>query len=194
MDTYNSTLSSYAIFRPYLQDGEELLWTGKPYTSVPFRPDPRGLIFSIFWLGFAIFWTVGASAGGGLFGLFGLPFIGIGLFLFYTQFIGIGKQMEKTHYAVTDRRAIILTETRRGVLCTEYSFFNMGNVMLASVRGNVGTILFPSQPYLNPYASNHGSSARANIQQTMSHGFLMIDNVQMVYRLISERIAQNGYR
>ena len=117
--------ASYALFQPYLQDGEELLWTGKPYTSVPFRPHLGTLLFSMMWLGFALFWTVGASVAGGAFGLFGLPFICVGCGLLYAQTLGAAKQMKKTYYAVTDRRAIILTENRLGLHCTEFSFLGM---------------------------------------------------------------------
>ncbi len=37
------------------------------------------LVFALFWTGFSVFWTAMASLGGGLFGLFGLPFIAIGI-------------------------------------------------------------------------------------------------------------------
>ena len=186
------TPSSYTLLRPYLQDGEELLWAGKPFTSVPYRPSFSVLVFSIFWLGFALFWTVGATEADGAFGLFGLPFIGVGCFLFYKQFIGISKQMKKTYYAVTDRRAIILTETRHGVHCTEFAFANMTNVTLTSVRGNVGTILFPAPVSL--YVSSRRGVTLQEATVTANHSFLMIDDGQTVYRLISERISEQARR
>lgn len=192
MYSYESA-ASYALFRPYLQDGEELFWTGKPYTSVPFRPNIGVLIFSIFWLGFAVFWTVMASAAGGAFGLFGLPFIGVGCFLLYSQVIGQKQQMKKTYYAVTDRRAIILTEKPSGIHFAEFPFSNMTNVTMTAVRGETGTILFPTPYYATPYVSRRGIPLQ-NAQQTVLNGFYMIDNVQTVCRLISERINQNNSR
>ena len=185
--------AAYTLLRPYLQDGEEVLWCGKPYTSVPYRPNPAILLFSIFWLGFAVFWTVTASVAGGAFGLFGLPFVGVGCFLLYNAFFGQVKQMKRTTYAVTDRRAIILTERRGGVDCTEFPFANMGRVSLVSVRGEVGTILFPVAVFAAPYVSSRrGATMHMSQQQPLNHAFLMIDNVHTVYRLISEQITANG--
>lgn len=195
MNYQYETNSPYMLLRPYLQDGEEVLWTGKPYASTPFVPNIGTVIFSIFWLGFALFWTAGASLAGGFFGLFGLPFIGVGCFLLYSTLFGQKRQYQKTLYAVTDRRAIILVEGRHGVNCTEFSFATMQNVTMSAVRGEAGTILFPVFYTQAPYISSHrGSTVFQSTSHTPQHqGFFMIDNVHSVYRLISERIhAQQG--
>lgn len=193
---YGEHASLYTELRPYLHDGEEVLWTGRPYASVPYRPHIGTMLFSLFWLGFAIFWTVGASAADGFFGLFGLPFVGMGFFLLYNVFIGKGRQYEKTVYAVTNRRAIILMHTYRGVECTEFSFANMQNVTMSAVRGSTGSILFPYYYLQTPYNSSHRGRVTIGspTQSTQPHGFYMIDNVQQVYHLISEQISKASYR
>ncbi len=167
--------------RPYLYSGEEVLWTGHPYRSVPYRIPVAGAVFSIFWLGFAVFWTVSASAVGGAFGLFGLPFIGVGCILVYSMTIGERKKLRRTVYAVTDRRAIILTMDSRGTNCHEYLLSNLSGISLESVQGDVGTIrLVPKEIYYDH------RGRRKNATPDLTTAFLMIDNVQSVYRIICE--------
>lgn len=193
---YDTRATLYAALRPYLHDGEEVLWTGKPYASVPFVPNIGTVIFAIFFFGFSVFWTVGASAAGGAFGLFGLPFIGMGCFLIYQMLFGQKKQYKKTVYAVTDRRAIILTHTLRGASCTDFPFANLQSVTLSAVRGEAGSILFPSFYTPNHYPSSHRGAT--TVYYTASgvpqNGFYMIDNVRSVYRLISERTSEENRR
>jgi len=47
------------------------------------------LFFALFWTGFSVFWVIGASAVGGIFGLFGLPFVAIGIGMLYAVAAGI---------------------------------------------------------------------------------------------------------
>ncbi|QQL44216.1 hypothetical protein [Sulfuriroseicoccus oceanibius] len=47
------------------------------------------LFFALFWTGFSVFWVIGASAVGGFFGLFGLPFVAIGIGMLYAVAAGI---------------------------------------------------------------------------------------------------------
>lgn len=59
-------------------------------------------LFAVFWTAFSVFWTVGASAAGGLFGLFGVPFILIGI----GQLRSAGFIRRKIQAAVTEKRVI----------------------------------------------------------------------------------------
>lgn len=59
-------------------------------------------LFAVFWTAFSVFWTVGASAVGGLFGLFGVPFILIGI----GQLRSAGFIRRKIQVAVTGKRVI----------------------------------------------------------------------------------------
>lgn len=175
----------YQMISPFLHD-EEVLWIGQPYASVRYRPNLFITVFALFWLGFAVFWTVSATAMGGLFGLFGIPFVCVGVFMLYTFFIGQRKQFAGTVYAVTDRRAIIVTNGRHGTNCTEFIFRNLQTVNLTSVKGTAGTICFVPQTvyYREPHRRYYSYTAPA-----AGTSFLMIDHVQEVYRLISEHIS-----
>lgn len=59
-------------------------------------------MFAVFWTAFAVFWTVSASAAGGLFGLFGVPFILVGI----AQLRSAGFIRRKIQAAVTEKRVI----------------------------------------------------------------------------------------
>lgn len=67
---------------------ERLLWAGRPRQGVILRAsDAFQIPFSIFWLGFSIFWTVAVVGSRGLFLLpFAVPFILIGLYLTFGRF------------------------------------------------------------------------------------------------------------
>lgn len=82
-------------------------------------------MFAVFWTAFAVFWTVGASAAGGLFGLFGVPFILIGI----GQLRTAGFIRQKIQVAVTEKRVI----------------FRCGRQIGAVYREDLGTVkIFPS--------------------------------------------------
>lgn len=73
------TQSLQSELRPHLENGENILWTGKPKSGVVYRQADIFLIpCSILWCGFAIFWVIIASQAG-IFALFGIPFVIIGL-------------------------------------------------------------------------------------------------------------------
>ena len=92
----------------HLDTNETLLWTGQPKKGIIFRTADIFLIpFSLLWCGFAIFWVIGASQAGGLFALFGVPFVIIGLIFVFGRFIIDSKQRENTFYGITKERIVI---------------------------------------------------------------------------------------
>ncbi len=187
----------YREISPFLRNGEVLLWTGIP-GKIPSSQTPVFLpIFAIFWMGFAVFWTVAATAIGGPFGLFGVFFIIIGGLIFYNVFFGKRNLLKTAVYAVTDRRAIIITHDRNGTNCTEYMFSSLSSVNLESVNGNTGTIRFAEEyPYVTPYAKYHTGSHRRGtvntdtVKRSAATAFFMIDDVHRVYHLISEQLEK----
>ncbi|HKP12558.1 MAG TPA: hypothetical protein VJZ91_10625 [Blastocatellia bacterium] len=103
-----------------LDAGERLLWYG--------RPDPKRqlfgslfvLLFGIPWTAFALFWTAAASGlvwgelGFGwhsLFALWGVPFVLVGFGMLSSPYWTYRKA-KRTVYAVTSRRALIISGTR----------------------------------------------------------------------------------
>ena len=181
----------YREIQPFLRPGETVLWTGTPGKLPASQTSPFLPIFAIFWMGFAVFWMISATAIGGPFGLFGLFFIFFGGFVFYTAFFGKQNLLKTAVYAVTDYRAIIITQDRNGTNCTEYVFSALSSVNLESVNGNIGTIRFAEERMYGEY--NNGWNRRRTmnadtVRRSAVTAFFMIDNVHEVYRLISKQL------
>lgn len=101
--------AQYNELRAMLQPGEQLLWYGAPSQGFRLQKQDWFMIpFSILWCGFAIFWTLGASAAGGAFGLFGIPFVAVGLYITLGRFFHDAYRRKRTYYGVTDQRVILL--------------------------------------------------------------------------------------
>jgi hypothetical protein len=129
-------------FRGRLLPDERVLWSGRPATGLMVTPRDAFLIpFSVLWCGFAIFWTVGATLTGGAFGLFGLPFVAIGLFFSIGRFSLDAWLRAATRYAVTDRRVLIL-RTRPQIEFTAVRLDRLPQAQLSERRDGRGTLRF----------------------------------------------------
>lgn len=176
--------------QPFLHYDETLLWTGKP-GKISAQKNPALLLFAIFWMGFAVFWTIAATATGGPLGLFGMLFMFIGGITFYNTFFGKRNLLKQAVYAVTDQRAIIITRGRNGMDCTEYRFSKLHDVNLESVQGNVGTIRFAEELPYEEYGNTLYRRRYINqntIKRSAVSAFFMIENVHQVHLLISEQL------
>ena len=183
----------YAEAKAFLSPDEQLLWIGRPCQSAKPHVSPFQLIFPFFWLGFAVFWTVTATAAGGAFGLFGIPFVLVGAYLVYTMAFGQRVRLKKTVYMVTDRRAVIVAKTAHGTTCNEYYFNYLPTISISHVNGSVGTICF--ERYDGYYNDGWRRGYRSKpINYDLQTSFILIDNVQSVYRLISDQIADSKDR
>jgi hypothetical protein len=140
-----------------LGTNEELLWAGRPPLGLMFRPVEAFLIpLSIFWSGFAIFWMVAASTnGGGWFALFGIPFLLVGFYLLIGRFWLDVRQRERTFYAVTSDRVVILSGwlTRR---VKSLAIDTLTDVSLSERSGSRGTITFGPVPPMHWLYSGAG--------------------------------------
>jgi hypothetical protein len=128
--------------------GERKLWEGAP-TKFPLfdRADVVMVPFSLFWCGFAIFWTATAvRMAGGLspFALFGVFFVVIGLYFAFGRLIVRHLKLRNTTYTVTDRR-IIVTSTVFGRLRENSAYLNaLPPPNVSSSTDMTGTIMFGS--------------------------------------------------
>lgn len=138
------TKSLQSELRPHLQNGENLLWTGKPKNGIVFRQADIFLIpFSILWCGFAVFWVIMALQAG-LFALFGIPFVIVGLFLVFGRFIIDSKQRKNTTYGLTEDRIII----KSGITSKKVKSLNiktLSDIEYSEKSDGSGTISFGSK-------------------------------------------------
>ncbi|HPN61265.1 MAG TPA: helix-turn-helix transcriptional regulator [Bacilli bacterium] len=96
------------LFTPYLQSGESLHWTGKPQSRLNFVTLPVTL-FGLFFLGFALFWTIAAMQTALEMAFFGIPFIVVGFFLVFGKKTWMKRISGHVYYGVTNKRILILT-------------------------------------------------------------------------------------
>ena len=190
-DHYTNQNDLQRELQPFLRYDETLLWSGRPGKIPAAQTSPVLPIFAIFWIGFAVFWTIAATAVGGPFGLFGVFFIFIGGFTFYNAFFGKRNFLKNAVYAVTDKRAIIITHDKHGTNCTEYVFSRLRAVNLESVNGNTGTIRFAEERLYEEYGHTlyrRRTITDSSIKRSAVSAFFMIDDVHRVYQLISEQL------
>jgi hypothetical protein len=112
---------SLTAIQPELTSGERVLWAGAPSTKVVFHSRDAFLIpFSLLWGGFAIFWELGVTGHWGvsatrnsaptLMVFWGIPFIVIGQYLIWGRFVYAAWIKRRTHYAVTNRRILVVQD------------------------------------------------------------------------------------
>jgi hypothetical protein len=162
---------------------EQLLWSGRPPQGIMFRTSDLFMIpFSLLWGGFACFWTVGASASGGCFGLFGLPFVLVGLYIIFGRFLADSIQRSNTTYAVTSERIVIAT----GLFSQQIKSLNLRtltDITLDAKNSGRGSISFaPSYPW----AAWYRGTPWPGTGKYSSPTFEMIDNAPEVYQQIRQ--------
>ena len=174
----------------YLDRDEKLLWEGAPATGLRFRASDLGKsVFGLFFLGFSIFWVAGASSvtsgfhTSGLaagpegvfqfFPLFGLPFVLVGAYMVFGQYLWNAYVRGKTRYALTDRRAIIAKSALGRSL---KSWPINKRTRLELIPGDESTIWFAEE-------ERRGNKGR---RYTVKKGFEYITGGDQVYRLMRE--------
>jgi len=94
-----------------LDAGERILWQGRPDGAVTLRGrNIMGLIFGLFFAGFALFWMVMAAQAGGGFWMFGLIHFSVGLGVIFSAVFWGAFKRRRSWYTLTDRRAIIASD------------------------------------------------------------------------------------
>lgn len=147
-----------------LGSGERLLWSGRPRQGVFLRPADAYLIpFSLMWGGFAIFWeySVLSSKAPFFFGIWGIPFVLVGLYLIAGRFFADARQRAKTFYGLTNQRVIIVSGLfSRAVKSMQLR--TLSDVSLSERADGSGTITFgPTAPWWSGSAGWPGSARYA---------------------------------
>jgi hypothetical protein len=96
--------------QPHLRPGEHLVWVGTPDLGVTFTAADAFLVpFSIMWGGFTIFWEAEALTSGAppFFLLWGIPFVGVGVYFIFGRFIYKRHRKRQTAYGLTLQRAMV---------------------------------------------------------------------------------------
>ena len=153
-----------AELQPELQPDESLLWAGRPGAGRLFTLIDIYLVpFSLLWGGFAIFWEalvlssmISRPSTFELFPLvFGLVFVAIGCYMIFGRFIVKRYTRRRTFYAVTDRRAIVVSTAFRRIVRST-SLKRLPGLELSTGRGTRGTVTFGHWGGLSGMYANTG--------------------------------------
>lgn len=179
-----------SVFRPFLMDGEQLLWSGRSKQGL--TADARDMLlipFSLLWGGFAIFWNANvwflsdgtrAAQDAWFFKLWGLPFLAIGLYMIVGRFFHDAHIRRTLVYGVSDRRILIL----RGPRLTSLDLLKLPQLELFEEADGTGTLHF--EPF-----SRHAYGKFAGdgwwLPTSGSAKFYRIRDPRHVYELIRAR-------
>ncbi len=162
---------------------EMVLWRGKPNAKISFTSQDVFLIpFSILWCGFALFWefSVITSDAPGMFPLFGLPFVCLGIYLVFGRFIHQKHILKNTRYVLTNTRAIFYNKGK--IACCDYK--NESTISLKLNKDGSGTITFG---YANTNLFNSGGAVQLNNINSTTNQFLNIPEAHNVHQIINQQ-------
>ena len=154
-------LEGFQFCNAYILPGEHILWRGRPEKGKYFSGQDFIMIpFSIFWLGFSLFWEVAAIQSGIPFMmLWGLPFVGIGIYLLFGRYLHAACLRSKTFYVVTNKKLII----KNGNRITTYQTQDLPPMTLRMHNNGNGTISFTEAVRYRGGRSYHNYFALENI-------------------------------
>lgn len=167
---YNTNNNEYDFARPYFLPDEYEIWRGKS-RGMNSRQKMIMIPFGLFFLAFAVIWTVGAGAIAGPMGLFGLPFIAVGVYILFGKNI-VGK---KTYYVITNKRIYRSQAGRVDMV----DFANLPPMRTQGHSNGTGSIYF----------GEHHYRAHGNNHYGVVFSIENIDNISEVQRIISEQIG-----
>jgi len=140
---------------------ETVRWSGAPPRGLMLRSsDWFAVPLSLLWGGFAIFWETIVIAGRApfFFGLWGVPFVCIGLYMIVGRFFWEANVRSRTRYAVTDRAAYIEVRGFRGSV-RRYTGSALDDVRVERKPDGSGTLRFG--PDARPWGQWGGSMSQA---------------------------------
>lgn len=165
---------------------ENIIWQGTPSLSKTFTKSDIFLVpFSIFWGGFAIFWFIAATTAGGMFGLFGIPFVIVGLYFIFGRFIVKKAVKRKTIYAITDIRVLIIRINSSGIKksVSSAAIRTISSESNSCDKNGIGTIIFGSPPYWHTIYLNTGMDFFSGNLQNGIIAFFDIEDCEKVIKI-----------
>ena len=185
---------SLTAIQPELTSGENVLWAGQPNRRIVLHKEDALLIpFSLLWGGFAIFWELGVMGYWGtssrsgnpwVFGiLWGIPFVAIGQYMIWGRFFYIAWKKKRTHYAVTNRRVIVVQNGWRRQMASAY-VDSLPTLMKDGGSKGLGTLRFAQAESM--WSGRRGWGAWDGMAVGNVPTFVDVDDVDYVYRLVSD--------
>ena len=182
------------ILQKQLLKDEKILWKGQPEADILFSGSDLFLVpFSLFWGGFAIFWEssvliIKDKSGQGapvFFALFGIPFVLMGLYFIFGRFFYKKRKKQKTYYAVTDKRVLIVTSLFNENI--QAAYINTLPCINKSVQSNgIGTVKFGNTSFMVGMYENTGLDFFASFYGKDVPTFYDIKVAEKVYQIVND--------
>lgn len=184
---------SITAIQPELTSGENIVWSGQPSTAVFFHKEDAFLVpFSLLWGGFAIFWELGVAGFWGsnsrsgspwLFGMvWGIPFVLVGQYMIWGRFFYAALKRKRTHYAVTDRRVIVVQDGWKRRMAS--ACLDSLPTLIKEGSNGIGTLRFAQTESM--WSGRRGWGAWDGMTVGNVPTFVDVDDVDYVYRLVSD--------
>ncbi len=171
-------------FQRRLLPGETIVWSGRPGQGLVFTGRdvfmiPLSLVWSSF--AFSIIFKTKAGSPAGPPALFGLLFIGVGLYAVVGRFLLDMWVRRDMRYAVTDRRILIM---RRGPFSkfTALALTQLSEVDVTERADGYGTVRFG--PATSMFANRGFGAWSPSLDPTPQ--FIAIDNARHVFDLVQQ--------
>lgn len=188
-------------FRDELRKDEKILWTGGPDPKVLFTvADLFFLPFGLIWTGMLVWMLSGIVSGPGgnsssapppLW--FFIPFMAAGFWILIGRFMYKVWKKKRTHYAVTDKRILIVTRSFGKHVRTAYLNTIPGITRSIGAKG-IGTVRFGNSSLWSSVYANTGMEMFGAFYGEDAPTFYDIRDAEKVYKLVTELISDQGDR
>lgn len=172
--------------RAQLASKEKLLWTVQPRRGLRLRPtDALFIRFSLLWCGLAIYWEVSVLKEGApaFFALWGIPFVGVGIYVVLGRFFVDAASRARTYYALTDERVIIIISGLVNRQTKSLPLRTLSDVTLTERADGSGTITLGLSTGMYGWFAGSGWPGTGRYQPP---AFDMIEDARRVYGLRRE--------
>jgi hypothetical protein len=189
------------LLQAELTPSEQLAWSGQPARRYFRKNDIIEFPFGIFWLAFSIFWTWGASGhfdhqdknAAPWFGLFGVPFIAIGLYLVIGKFFYRRWKSSNTYFGITNKRVLVVTTVPRKKIVSGY-LDSLPAITKSIGRNGIGTLQFGNPAPAYAYWSRFPWSAEPAQDVPTFYDIPDADNVFAVVSDLRDRALRGERR
>ena len=171
------------VVRGELFEGERLLWAQRPKRGVTFLSDDvRTTIFMLMWTAFSCFWIfLVASAHEWGMALFGIPFVGVGLYQLIARPFVEASERERIFYAITDRRVLVVTTRPRTV--KQHAIDRIPTTAAMATSSGYGSIWLDVPSYI-------GGNGQRKTRLPVLH---LVPNVAEVHRILRQAMDGGGW-
>lgn len=172
------------MFKPYLKEGEEIIWQGKPKSGLQLRDADIILIpVSIILIGFAVVldYTMMLFEAPFIFKLAGVMFALAGIYIGGIRFFLDRNKRVNTYYCITSKRVLVISGRKRKLQTLPLK--NIERLDLTEEKDGSGFIIFGNTNPLWPWLLGKFIMAGDQVP-----GLELIPEVKKVYNILEQEI------